>query len=298
MVQDKQIFSILIPTWNNLDYLKLCLKSIRKNSTFNHQVLVYVNESSDGTAEWLEEQGYEYISNKENVGVCQALNALRTKVTTEYILYMNDDMYVCPEWDKVLWEEIQRLPDNKFFLSATLIQPRPFFCKSVIAPANFGESVESFREQDLLENYRSLPHYDWFGSTWPPNVVHKEIWDLVGGYSLEFSPGMYSDPDFSAKLWMVGIRLFKGLSDSRVYHFESVSTGRVKKNNGSLQFLMKWGITSASFMRNVLKRGEPFREDEIEKVHELALQKDITRSRLQQMLSMFKKSGQAKMLWE
>lgn len=298
MVQDKQIFSILIPTWNNLDYLKLCLKSIRKNSTFNHQVLVYVNESSDGTAEWLEEQGYEYISNKENVGVCQALNALRTKVTTEYILYMNDDMYVCPEWDKVLWEEIQRLPDNKFFLSATLIQPRPFFCKSVIAPANFGESVESFREQDLLENYRSLPHYDWFGSTWPPNVVHKEIWDLVGGYSLEFSPGMYSDPDFSAKLWMVGIRLFKGLSDSRVYHFESVSTGRVKKNNGSLQFLMKWGITSASFMRNVLKRGEPFREDEIEKVHELALQKDITRSRLKKMLSMFKKSGQAKMLWE
>ncbi|RHJ84849.1 glycosyltransferase family 2 protein [Parabacteroides sp. AM08-6] len=298
MVQDKQIFSILIPTWNNLDYLKLCLKSIRKNSTFNHQVLVYVNESSDGTAEWLEEQGYEYISNKENVGVCQALNALRTKVTTDYILYMNDDMYVCPEWDKVLWEEIQRLPDNKFFLSATLIQPRPFFCKSVIAPANFGESVESFREQDLLENYRSLPHYDWFGSTWPPNVVHKEIWDLVGGYSLEFSPGMYSDPDFSAKLWMVGIRLFKGLSDSRVYHFESVSTGRVKKNNGSLQFLMKWGITSASFMRNVLKRGEPFREDEIEKVHELALQKDITRSRLKKMLSMFKKSGQAKMLWE
>ena len=298
MVQDKQIFSILIPTWNNLDYLKLCLKSIRKNSTFNHQVLVYVNESSDGTAEWLEEQGYEYISNKENVGVCQALNALRTKVTTDYILYMNDDMYVCPEWDKVLWEEIQRLPDNKFFLSATLIQPRPFFCNSVIAPANFGESVESFREQDLLENYRSLPHYDWFGSTWPPNVVHKEIWDLVGGYSLEFSPGMYSDPDFSAKLWMVGIRLFKGLSDSRVYHFESVSTGRVKKNNGSLQFLMKWGITSASFMRNVLKRGEPFREDEIEKVHELALQKDITRSRLKKMLSMFKKSGQAKMLWE
>lgn len=298
MTQNDQIFSILIPTWNSLAYLQLCLKSIEKNSAFKHQILIYVNEGADGTADWLKTQDYEYIYNRENVGVCWALNALRAKVKTDYILYMNDDMYVCPDWDRVLWEEIQRLPDNKFFLSSTLIQPRPFFCKSVIAPANFGESIETFREDDLLENYRSLPHNDWFGATWPPNVVHKDIWDLVGGYSIEFSPGMYSDPDFSAKLWMAGIRLFKGLSASRVYHFESVSTGRVKKNNGSRQFLMKWGITSASFMRNILRRGEPFKEDETGKPHELPLKKDITRSRLKKMLALFSKSGQAKTLWE
>lgn len=26
----KNLFSILIPTWNNLDYLKLCIESIKK----------------------------------------------------------------------------------------------------------------------------------------------------------------------------------------------------------------------------------------------------------------------------
>lgn len=298
MTQNEHIFSILIPTWNSLAYLQLCLKSIENNSAFKHQILIYVNEGADGTADWLKTQDYEYIYNKENVGVCWALNALRSKVKTDYILYMNDDMYVCPDWDRVLWEEIQRLPDNKFFLSSTLIQPRPFFCKSVIAPANYGESIETFREDELLENYRSLPHNDWSGATWPPNVVHKDIWDLVGGYSIEFSPGMYSDPDFSAKLWMAGIRLFKGLSDSRVYHFESVSTGRVKKNNGSQQFLMKWGITSASFMRNILHRGEPFNPDTCEKSNALALQKDISRSRLKKALTVFRKSGLAKNLWD
>lgn len=295
---DNRIFSILIPTWNSLDYLKLCLESIRKNSTYQHQILLFVNEGSDGTLEWLQTQHYEYIHSPENVGVCWALNALRSKVATDYILYMNDDMYVCPGWDKVLWEEIQRLPDNKFFLSATLIQPRPFFCKSVIAPANFGEDLKSFREQDLLDNYRQLPHQDWAGATWPPNVVHKDLWDLVGGYSIEFSPGMYSDPDFSAKLWMAGVRLFKGLSESRVYHFESVSTGRVKKNNGSLQFLQKWGITSASFMKNILRRGEPFQPTSAAIHNNLALQKDISRSRLKKILCAFKKSGQAKTLWD
>lgn len=298
MAPNDQLFSILIPTWNNLAYLKLCLKSIEKNSTYRHQILIYVNEGSDGTTDWLKTQNYEYIHNKENVGVCWALNSLRAKVKTDYILYMNDDMYACPDWDKFLWEEIQQLPDNKFFLSATLIQPRPFFCKSVIAPANFGENVETFKEQELLDKYQLLPHSDWFGSTWPPNVVHKDIWDLVGGYSIEFSPGMYSDPDFSAKLWMAGIRLFKGLSASRVYHFESVSTGRVKKNNGSQQFLSKWGITSASFIRNILRRGEPFEPQLVGKPHIISLQKDIFRSRLKKALSAFKDNGHAKKLWK
>lgn len=45
---------------------------------------------------------------------------------------------------------------------------------------------------------------DWMGATIPPNIVHRDIWDLVGGYSIEYSPGMYSDPDFTAKLYMCG----------------------------------------------------------------------------------------------
>ncbi len=256
------LFSILIPTWNNLGFLKLCLESIEKNSSFHHQVIVYVNDGSDGTLDYVKEKGIDYVQSPSNVGICFALNALRPLVKTEYILYMNDDMYVCPLWDKYLWDEIQEISgtdgNKKWFLSATLIQPRPFFSKSVIAPANYGESIEEFDEKRLLKEYASLPHHDWLGATWPPNVVHRDTWDLVGGYSVELSPGMYSDPDFSAKLWLAGVRLFKGVSKSRVYHFEARSTGRIEKNNGSAQFLLKYGITSASFMKYVLHRDEPF----------------------------------------
>lgn len=290
-------FSILIPTWNNLKFLQLCIESIRKNSSYQHQIVIYVNEGTDGTLDWVRGQGLDYAVSERNVGVCLALNALRPLVKTDYILYMNDDMYVCPGWDKSLWEEICRLPDNKFFLSSTLIQPRPFFCKSVIAPADYGSSPDDFREQDLLAEYASLPHADWFGSTWPPNIVHRDVWDLVGGYSIEFSPGMYSDPDFAAKLWLVGVRYFKGISASRVYHFEARSTSRIVKNNGSAQFLMKYGITSSSFMKYVLKRGEPFDPSGLSALDYGKIRMNIVRSKLKKLLYL-NKNFMLKKIWE
>ena len=39
--KEKPVFSILIPSWNNLACLKLCVESIRKNSFFHHQIIVH-----------------------------------------------------------------------------------------------------------------------------------------------------------------------------------------------------------------------------------------------------------------
>ena len=48
------MFSIIIPTFNNLEYLKLCIKSIKKNSKFNtHEIIPHVNDGSDGTLNYL-----------------------------------------------------------------------------------------------------------------------------------------------------------------------------------------------------------------------------------------------------
>ena len=51
------MFSIIIPTFNNLNYLRLCLDSIKKNSKFNHEIIVHINDGSDGT--------FEYIKSKK-----------------------------------------------------------------------------------------------------------------------------------------------------------------------------------------------------------------------------------------
>ena len=68
--------SILIPTINNLDYLKICINSIKKNSKFNHEILVHSNNSNDGTSEFLKSQKIKEIKSLENNGLCTALNEL------------------------------------------------------------------------------------------------------------------------------------------------------------------------------------------------------------------------------
>lgn len=254
--EEKKLFSVFIPTWNNLPFLKLCVASINKNSTYRHQIIIHVNDGSDGTLEWVKEQGYDYTYSPGNVGVCLAMNMMRSKVKTDYICFVNDDMYVLPGWDKALYDEIKACPDNRFFVSATTIQPHTLGCS--VINADYGDSIETFREKQLLENYQSLEINDWMGSTLPPNVVHRDVWDLVGGYSVELSPGMYSDPDFTAKLWLCGIRYMKGISASRVYHFETKSTTRIRKNMGQLQFLMKWGMTSSAFRKTFTFKGKDF----------------------------------------
>ena len=254
---EKPYFSILIPSWNNLAFLQLCIRSIRTHSVVPFELIVHLNEGKDGSLEWVQDQGdIAYSHSETNVGVCHAMNAMRTLARADYLLYINDDMYTLPAWDLLLKQEIEACSDEFFFISSTMIEPRAQSSCSI--EANFGTSISSFEESRLLAEYQSFEKPDWQGATWPPNVVHKKLWDAVGGYSVEFTPGMYSDPDFSMKLWQAGVRLFKGLGQSRVYHFGSISVKRVKQNRGYYQFIRKWGMTSSTLSRYYLRRGERF----------------------------------------
>ena len=204
-----------------------------------------------------EQSDLDYTYSSENMGICYPLNIARQLLKTDYLVYMNDDMYVAPNWDLYFDEEIQKLPDNKFFLSGTLIEADSSNPSSI--KKDFGRSLDEFNEDTFLKEHRDIGLKDWNGATWPINIVHKDIWDLVGGYSVEYTPGFYSDPDFSKKLWDLGIRYFKGLSKVRVYHFPSQSTKRLKRpNKGRVTFLLKWGMTSGYFFKYYLKMGTAF----------------------------------------
>ncbi len=251
-------FSILIPTWNNLPHLKLLVGSIRKNSRFSHQVVIHVNEGSDGTLDWVKEQGFSYSHCASNAGVCYAFNAAAALAGSDFLLLIDDDNYLLPRWDEYLWDEVQQVGHPYFAVSATKIEPRKTFNPCVIAPHNYGTGPENFAETRLLKEFDKLPFDDWNGSSWYPLVVHRRIWDLVGGLSTEFSPGMYSDPDFMMKLWQAGVRYYKGVAASRSYHFISKSVKRVKKNNGRKQFLEKWGMSNSLFRTEYLRMGTRF----------------------------------------
>jgi GT2 family glycosyltransferase len=279
------MFSILIPTWNNLDLLKLCVRSIRENSAFTHQIIVHINDGSDGSLEWVQSQRLDYTHSPQNIGICLAVNEAAMLARHDYIMYLNDDMYCCPGWDTALAAKLKDLDTDLFMLSGTMIEPVGTGNPCVIVH-DYGRDATDFAEARLLQE---LPNYrlpDWYGATWPPTLIHRRWWFKVGGYSSEFSPGMSSDNDFSMKLWHAGCRIFLGVGNSLVYHFQCKSTGKVKKNDGSKQFLHKWGIRQSVFDRYYLRRGLPaqsLRLPEPEDTRDFRWQ--LMRSRIKRCLS-------------
>ncbi len=251
------MFSILIPTWNNKAFLQLCVESVKKHARVETQIIIHVNDGSDGTLQWVKQQGLDYTYTAQNEGVCVAVNMAGKLARYDYIVFMNDDMYVLPGWDTRLMQEIKRLETDCFMISSTMIEPYDTHNKCVLV-GNYGTTVNDFKEEQLMADFAGFKMPDWSGSTWPPSVVHKKWWNKVGGYSEEFSPGMSSDDDFAMKMWDAGCRMFKGLGESRVYHFISKSTGRVVKNDGRLQFFNKWGVKQSTFHKYYLRRGEAY----------------------------------------
>ncbi len=197
------MISILIPTYNNLDYLKLCLKSLEKNSSFKHEIIIHINDGSDGTLNFVKANNYKHTISDKNIGLCSSINKAARLVSKRYILYSHDDMYFCPNWDKVLLDEVKSFNHDDFYLSGTMIEPN-----SGHIVCDFGVDLDTFKEDELLSKYKNINFYDHQGTHFAPHLVSKKMWDKVGGFSEEFNPGIGSDPDFNMKLWKEGVRNF------------------------------------------------------------------------------------------
>ena len=249
------MFSIIIPTFNNVEYLKKCIESINKNSFYIHEIIPHVNEGTDGTLEYLRNHNIKHTYTSYNSGICEGMNMAAKKSIHNYILYAHDDFYFCPKWDVVLKKEVDRLGHDNFYLSGTMVNNGQI-------DLDCGSTLETFNEDKLLNEIDDANYYDFQGSTWAPHLVHKKLWEKVGGFSEEFFPGTGSDPDLNMKLWQEGVRTFKGINDFKVYHFGSIVTRKYKNHptiktesgsRGAKIFLLKWGITINFFKKYFLK---------------------------------------------
>jgi glycosyltransferase involved in cell wall biosynthesis len=245
-------FSILIPTYNNLDYLKLAIKSIKENSSYHHEIILHINDGSDGTLDYVKKHNIDYTYSDLNIGLCSSINMASKKVTTDYILYVHDDMYLCKNWDKFLENEIKNLDDDLFYFSGTNYESR-----DIAEPLNPGNSPDQFNPEYFYKFCSIKKGEDLQGSHWAPHIISKRLWDIVGGFSEEFNPGDGSDPDFCMKLWINNVRIFKSIDKFKVFHFGSRTTRNKKivKNNGTKKFLLKYGFNPKFFRKYYLKGG-------------------------------------------
>ena len=249
------MFSILIPSFNNLEYLKTCIDSLKKNSEYTHQIIVHINEGTDGSLEYVNENNLEYTFSNENIGMPKALNRASKLSKLDYILISHDDFYYCPGWDVELVKNVNFIGHNNFYLSSTMVGAGQ-------VEFDAGQTIDNFDETKLLDNLEIIKTIDFQGTTKCPGLIHKDVWKRVGGWSEEFSPTGGDDTDFAMKLWKINIRIFKGLGKSLAYHFGSITTRKKDKSlftylgsRGNKIFLKKWGYNINFFEKFFLRSG-------------------------------------------
>lgn len=253
-------FAVIIPTWNNLAYLQLCVRSLCENSICEPEIIIHVNDGSDGTLAWVKKQNLPHTHSPINIGIARAVNRAAALATNPYLVYFNDDMYALPGWDERLSHFIHALNTDCFMASATMIEPEDTGNRCVVV-ANYGTTLQTFREKQLLQDQPHLVRPHWRGSMFPPVVVPWWLWQEVGGMSIEYPGGFYTDPDLAMKAWQAGCRQFAGVGDSLVYHFSQKTTARLPCSvvrRAHRLFKAKWGISARKFKKEWLRLGEPF----------------------------------------
>jgi GT2 family glycosyltransferase len=90
----KRIVSIVVPTFNRFERLRICIDKIRRNVSVPKEIIVVDGGSTDGAREWLAEQlDLKVIFEKHRAGAVAAFNRGFKAATGYYLLWLNDDAF-------------------------------------------------------------------------------------------------------------------------------------------------------------------------------------------------------------
>lgn len=104
--------SINIVTWNSLKYLPECLRSIKEQTFIDYSILIIDNASTDGTLEFLSKEypSLNVLKNAKNSGYSAAHNQGIGLAQAEYVLCMNPDIILEPDFLSHLIKEAEKNP--------------------------------------------------------------------------------------------------------------------------------------------------------------------------------------------
>jgi GT2 family glycosyltransferase/Flp pilus assembly protein TadD/SAM-dependent methyltransferase len=99
----KGLVSIIILTFNQLQYTKECVESILQHTREPYEIIFVDNGSSDGSIKWLREKiskeaHWRLIENNSNLGFARGCNQGIAASAGEYILLLNNDVVVTEDW--------------------------------------------------------------------------------------------------------------------------------------------------------------------------------------------------------
>lgn len=117
----KKKVTVVIPNYNGLKFMEPCFQALSRQTSKAFDLLVVDNGSADGSAEWLREHKIPSIFLKENTGFSGAVNRGIQAAKTPYVILLNNDTQVFPEFVEELLRCIERSP-KIFSVSSKMLQ--------------------------------------------------------------------------------------------------------------------------------------------------------------------------------
>jgi len=218
--------TIVMVTYNNLHYTKMCLESIFAKTGYpNYEIIIVDNASTDGMQEYLHAQERErdnvrIILNDQNEGFAAANNRGIRESTGEFLILLNNDTIVTRGWITGL---IHHLKNPETGLVGPVTNSIGNEAKINVDYTKIS-AVDRFAERYTRANHgRSfeIPVLAMFCL-----AMRRETADRIGPLDERFSVGMFEDDDYSLRAKKAGMKVIC-TEDVFIHHFGRVSFGKL-----------------------------------------------------------------------
>ena len=215
------LVSIIILNYNAGKLLLNCIDSVFKSTYQNFEVIVVDNLSTDNSHVRCKEkfEKIQLIENKENLGYCEGNNIGIRNANGEFIIILNPDTIVEPNWLNHLMSAY-----NKF--GEGLYQPKFFSLKEKLVIQSTGNMLHIFgfgfaRDKGKIDNekIKSIEKINYASGTCL--FTSKIVLDKIGLLD-PFLFLYHDDLDLGWRAAHVGINSFY-VPKSIIYHAESYS---------------------------------------------------------------------------
>ena len=250
--------TFVIPSRNNLEFLKLAYKSIRNLET-KHDILILNDASVDGTSEWIRNLNDPDVIAYENkgpqrIGIVGMFDKGIESARTEIIFAFHADMVAAPDLDKHILKYLKK----GTVVSATRVEPplHPDGPEKMLV--DFGIEVEDFNIDKfnnwVLNKYKPKHNKDTTEGIFAPWCMYKEDFLAIGGHDELFAPQSKEDSDLFNRFILNGYKVLQTW-EGLVYHFTSRGSRFNKHAGGAAgRNSNEWLHTTTKNMRNFIRK--------------------------------------------
>jgi GT2 family glycosyltransferase len=233
-MSDNDRVSVTIVTYNSGRFIKRCLESVLAQRYANKEIIVIDNASSDGTVDILEqfEDRCQIIYNDENIGFAAAQNQAIRSSTGEWVLTLNPDVLLLPNFIQALVDagqfdsKIGTVCGKLLAILATFDLPdKPLVDSTGIYFTPMLRHLD--RGSQEVDNGHYLKHEYVFGATAAAALYRRQMIDDISIGEEFFDPDFFvyrEDADVAWRAQLMGWRCIY-TPHARGYHVRKVLPG-------------------------------------------------------------------------